>query len=247
MRLWYSKPITAAREGVFGKKHMLQQIEALEKRLRPDDPSKTRLPIPQNPITSALEMMRQKTKAELQTEHDRLANELYTSLVKFHSLLSNSEVGGKIDLGTNPKKIDWRNMSHAQAQCFKPEFTFQPEEITGFYISTSDNRLIMCIELSLERQSEAWSYIVASVMARSEYKAGCIEVDCVAGNGQITSAREAMKIMREGLRGATTSTDAQDLRNLVYSSNSLKEGQMLLEFAVGTLEKQLAPKPAGKK
>ena len=194
--------------------------------------------------------IRQNTMGELRIEHDKAADELHANLMKFHAVLSDPRVGGEVTLGTDPKKINWRNMSHAVAACFRPEFTFQREEITRFYITTDNDkaRNEMRIKIALERFHSDWSEVAFGVVVGSPFTPeGDVEIRCEADMAQVTAAREAMATLDEGLWGPTSISDAKDLRNLVRSSCVIKEGQMLLEFAVGVLEKQLSPKPARKK
>lgn len=214
----------------------LNTLENIEAKLR-KVPVKKQTPIEK--ISTKIDEA--KLKNDLKHEIRRKSNDLHKRIERFHKILSGKFFEGHVDLGTDPEKIDWESMPKAVADCFKPEFSFQPSEITKFRITTKDNRQSngeMEIAMQLERNGQWWSYVNVGAIVRDDYKSGTLFAHCSAAHGQVTEAREAMESLESSMWGRDQKFEDQQLSHLLHGKNTLDVTESVLQFAAVQAEKQ---------
>ena len=81
-----------------------------------------------------------KDRTTLARERDKMARNLHKKLEILQEIMKHPTIGGKLNLGTNVEMVNWSLMPQSVAKCFRPEFDYQPEEITQFYAQSSTNK-----------------------------------------------------------------------------------------------------------
>lgn len=146
---------------------------------------------------------------------------------------------GVIELSTNKDQIVWGNMSKRLEQAFKPEFTFQPEEITSFTISCSgkiESNGERHINIDLERNNEPWSYVHAGAILRENCTAPTLDVGSQAPNAQVRAARlglEALEAM------PVAKIEEGELSHLLNRQQDLSVLKDAISFAIAELESKM--------
>jgi len=184
-------------------------------------------------------------KAAFLKEIKSNAPRLYSRIQKLHDLLQHESFGGKIDLGTDPRKIDWDAMPPEVAACFKPEFKYQPKDITSFTISTElDATTGNSIKIDLKRQDSWWSQVHVGAIVRKDMIGGTSYIGCQAKEAQPKAAREAMAQLGAQLwqHGLTEGSEDKELPFIVKDVNELRLTEAVLVFAVGQLENRIGTK-----
>ena len=183
-------------------------------------------------------------KGELTREKNSKARNLHRRLDLFHRLMTHEKIGNnRINLGTNPETIDWETMPPEVAAYFQPEFDYQPEDITDFFITSKDYRHFngeLSILISLCRRDQWWSYVSAGVKVRRDYRGEATYVGCLAPSAQPKAAREARESLERSLWGDALGSDDQELPFLFHALNGLQLADAVLGFATTQLERQLA-------
>jgi hypothetical protein len=215
----------------------LNTLENIEAKLRSPQIKKKTL------LASAVEKIdAAKLKKDLSNEINKKSNDLHRRIERFHTILSNKFFEGYVNLGTDSEKIDWESMPKAVADCFKPEFLFQPSEITKFRITTKDERQSngeMGISMQLDRNGQWWSYVHVGAIVRDDYKSGTLYASCSASHGQVTEAREGMSALESSMWGDTQEYKDQHLPHLIHGKNALDLTESVLQFAATQAEKQV--------
>lgn len=145
---------------------------------------------------------------------------------------------GVIELSIDSDLIHWMHMSERLQQAFKPEFTFQPEEITSFTISCSgkiapnDERQI---NIDLKRNGEPWSHIQAGAIVRETYVGPTLNVGSEAPNAQVKAARLGLEALEAWPEASGGGGEAAFLKQ----QQELSILQDVLNFAVTELESRM--------
>lgn len=195
--------------------------------------------VPKSEKRESVELSKPEVR-NLKTEVIDKAKDLHTRLGMFHDLLT-GHFEGRVDLGTDVESINWDAMPQGVAACFKPEFSYQPDEITAFFISSKDNRRSngrIGTRISLERINKSWSEIQSGAIARERdgYHSGVTFISCKAPQAQPKEAREAMKSLDDALRRRDLNIkDSALMRSL----EELNFTESVLEFATSELERHM--------
>lgn len=152
-------------------------------------------------------------------------------LKRFGKILGNEPFNGRLELPTNPEEINWQHMGEALTACFKPEFEFQPEDITGFRLKYIDEPHISekALEIALDRNGMWWSTVKIGMIVRKDWISPTIYAGCIAGPGQVKAAREGL----ERIKPDYTKRDWQ--RDL----HTLEIFDQLFDFATRELQSQI--------
>ena len=178
-------------------------------------------------------------KKGMQKEINSKARKLHERIKELHTLLQHPWIGGKIDLGTDPAKINWDAMPKEIAACFRPEFAYQPGDITAFTISTElDATTGNTIKIDLKRLVLWWSQVYVGAIVRKDYISGTSSILCHSKEGQPRAAREAMEQLNAGLwrHDLTQESNDRQLPQLVHGVNDLRLTQRVFDFAMEILE-----------
>jgi len=142
---------------------------------------------------------------------------------------------GVIELSTKEDEIVWGNMSKRLEQAFKPEFTFQPEEITGFKMTCSGKtggNGERKIGIELERNGMPWSYIHAGAIVRDDYVAPSIYANSQTPIAQVKAARMGLEALKPGYKDCQEKKESE----LLHNQEELSILKEVLNFAVSELE-----------
>lgn len=180
---------------------------------------------------------------KLSREIHTVAPDLFQRLQKFQELLKHKAVGGRIDLGADVETIPWESMPKELAACFKPEFGYQPEEITGFGITVEGvtSNGAMSLNIDMQRNGRWWSYVRVGAIVREDYVSGSAYISCQSDQAQPKGARESMRKLNESLwrNDLTGKSDDKRLPQFVHGVLTLRFVDSVLKFAVGELERQV--------
>lgn len=181
---------------------------------------------------------------QLRRDNEKLAKDLNSRFTELGEIIKSKRFGGKLDLGVNPDEVSWESMPEELVSIFKPEFAFQPEEITSFCIEpklVSPGRV--GISIDLERNRSPWSYVTVEAIVRKDYVAGSSYVSCQSDISQVKAAREAMKSLNDSLWGRNpikeTKVSDQSRSLLTHSYNELVFGEKVLNFVVGEVKRRI--------
>jgi len=166
------------------------------------------------------------------------AEDLHSCLGMLHEVLTEG-FKNHLPLGEDPEQINWELMPRMIANCFRPEFDFQPEDITAFYISVRDDSTTgnRQVGLRLDRENRWWSCLDLGTIVRKDYSGGLSHIHCLAPIGQKREAREAMKELDSSLWGEESKdTRGRMLKRDVRELGLLEE---FLGFVVGEMERQI--------
>jgi len=145
-------------------------------------------------------------ESQIQEEHSMTERELKREVRRLHGaiekvgkILAVSGLEGKVSLGTDVEEIRWDLMGANTAGYFRPEFEFQPEDITDFYIKyeTGQQGGYHGLVIRLKRNDRHWSTISANAFNRKSdnYISPSTHISCQAPQAQVAAARH----VREGL------------------------------------------------
>lgn len=173
------------------------------------------------------------------------ALDLHSRLGLFREILTKDRFNNRLNLGTDVESINWDAMPEDIANCFKPEFDYQPKEITDFYITTYDtNAGGLDIRLQLDRNDIWWSTISAGSVVQNmgniiggNYYSGDVFLHCYARHAQLKEAREAMDLLNESL----WEKDQRHInsKNMYHSLESLQIAESILEFSTAEIRRQV--------
>lgn len=173
----------------------------------------------------------------LQKDKNKLAKDLKNRFTELGEILESKRFGGKLDLGVNLDEISWKSMPEELVNIFKPEFAFQPEEITSFRIEPKNvNPGEVGISINLKRNKCPWSHVIVGAIVRDDYVGGSTFISCQSDVSQVKAAREAMKSLDDSLWGRNPS-------QLVHSYNELVFGEKVLNFVVGEVKRRIQDIP----
>jgi len=174
---------------------------------------------------------------QLRKDNDELAIDLKNRFTELGEIIKSKRFGGELDLGVNPDEINWKSMPGDLVNIFKPEFAFQPEEITSFCIKpTTASPEGVGIRIDLKRNKSYWSHVLVEAIVRKDYVAGSSYISCESDISQVKAAREAMQFLNDSLWGRNPS-------QLVRSYNELVFGEKVLNFVVGEVKRRIQDIP----
>jgi hypothetical protein len=148
--------------------------------------------------------------------------------VMIHPIINN-----RLNLGSSVEEVNWDLIPERLVACFKPEFEYRPEEITGLYISSEESVALdgeRSLKITLERNGEWWSYVSAGAIVRNDFHGGTTFARCSAEHDQPKLAREAMKALKDFMCEEESLT-MNDINELEFCNEMLK-------FATTELERQ---------
>ena len=211
-----------------------------------------------NPMSGRAEAgksLSKKDRAAMARKRDKMAVALHTELDILREIMEHETVGGKLNLGTKVEEVNWALMPESVARCFRPEFDYQPEEITEFSAEYSDRGVDgqRSIEIRGSRNGQWWSYVeVGSIVRR---KAGLLSglecmgsafIDCYAPQAQPKAAREAMRELDESLwldASGRRIEEKSQLPFIVNDINELRLGEDLLNFVMAEIQNRIQTTP----
>lgn len=185
---------------------------------------------------------------KLRRENTQSAKDLKTRIGALGEILGSEIFEGRLELGVNPKEIDWIQMPEPVKNIFKPEFSYQPEDITDFGITTGRDGCLGSADLriSLYRREMPWIYIVANAIVRPKYASSSVSVICQHSPSQIKEGREAIQVLEKSLfvdndeiERLVRSEDGEEAGQLIRSLKSLELGGEILNFVAGQVRKRI--------
>jgi len=177
---------------------------------------------------------------KIRRELRQKTEDLHNRLMLVSKILNDKKFNNKLDLGTNPKKINWDEMPKEIADCFRPEFGYQADEITSFAISSKreESNGEISLQIGLNRNNQWWSYIGAGAIVRQGYTSGTEYIGCQAKLAQPKKAREAMEALDKSLWEKGRKGENDPLTQERHGLNSLELAESLLQFTASELEKR---------
>jgi hypothetical protein len=166
------------------------------------------------------------------------AIKLHSELGSLSEILNYPEIGGKLDLGTDPDQISWDKMPEGLAGCFRPEFDFQPDEISGFSVRSSEDSSTGSrgLDFRMERNKFPWSSVTVDVYNRRDYKSGSVDAHCQSKHGQVKKARDAMDELEDRMWHAGSENVDSSFR---YGINSLNYVNDIMNYVGFEISKRL--------
>jgi hypothetical protein len=218
---------------------LVGKIPAIRKALKKGLPASMREPTVEETQETQVKEEYPMTERELEREVKRLHGVIKDT----GEILAVPGLDGKLSLGTDVEEIRWDLMGANIAGYFRPEFEFQPEDITDFYIKYKSGQEggQQGLEICLDRMGSWWSYIIAEAYNRKDdgYISPSITILCSSDHGQIAAARR----VREDLddyptrRGGQIDTFLKEIKNLGLVTE-------VVSFTIASLEqtaKQACP------
>lgn len=180
---------------------------------------------------------------QLRAENKKLAKDLNKRFTEIEGILNSEEFGGKIDLGLDASEIKWENMPEEIENIFRPEFTFQPEDITSFSIMPSrSGDKEAGVRIALDRGEGWWNYISISAIARKDYYSGSSFIHCKADIAQVKESREARKLLNDSLWNKDNVPNDKsniETRLLIHGNNQLVFSEKVLEFVIKEIKDRI--------
>ncbi|MFH0840929.1 MAG: hypothetical protein V1865_03060 [bacterium] len=174
-------------------------------------------------------------------EEKSLAIDLHAQLKKFQELLGDERFKGKLELGNPQSESRWNvTMPEEVAACFKPEFSFQADEITEVSLRIDDSNKInggLSLHLELKRNNQSWIVASFGALTRNNCHCGTNYLDCLAPQAQMSEGRKAIENLQAKLRGSVKENYGN------YSLNCLRLTDRMLDFAVKETVRQLKQSP----
>ena len=191
-----------------------------------------------------------KDRTTLARERDRMARNLHKKLGILQEIMKHPTIGGKLNLGTNVEMVNWSLMPQSVAKCFRPEFDYQPEEITQFYAQSSDLNAgeERFVGIHLDRNGLWWSYVQAgSIVRRKNGRLSRLEcmggtyISCYASQAQPKAAREAMGEIHHSLSLDSSGREPEggELQFIIIDINELRLGEDILNFVMGEIQNRM--------
>ena len=91
-----------------------------------------------NPPVIEPQRLSKKETGKINKDIKKRAKKLHGNIREL-GLFVNEHFNGVIDLGTDVESINWSEIPPEIASCFRPEFSYQPEDITSFKITFRTN------------------------------------------------------------------------------------------------------------
>lgn len=159
---------------------------------------------------------------------------LHRTIKDIGEILATSGLEDGLNLGTDVETIRWDLMGRNLAGVFKPEFEFQPEDITRFSIvpSTGQDGGYHGLKISLERRGRWWSYISAEAYNRKSdgYTSPSISIHCHAKEAQVAAARQTVEQLK-----AWPQADIEDEKLLLKDIKNLGLLTEVVNFTLAQL------------
>ena len=144
---------------------------------------------------------------------------------------------GTINLSTEVDSINWSGMPQEVASCFRPEFDYQPEEITSFsVVFHSNSNGCELIGINLTRNGKTWSEIGAGACYQGGQYTTILKSRCIAPQAQKRSARRAMKSLEFPTRPNEIHPEVD---SMVQTQYKLDISSAILGFTINEIEKYI--------
>ena len=194
--------------------------------------------------------LRRKDRIALARERDRMARDLHKKLGLLQEIMKHPTIGGKLNLGTNVETVNWSLMPESVAKCFRPEFDYQPEEITQFYAQSSDMSAgeERFVGIYLDRNGSWWSHVQAgSIVRRKNGRLSRLDcmgyayIECNASQAQPQAAREAMGGIKHSLslHSSGREPEGEELGFIISDINKLRLGEDILSFVMAGIQNRI--------
>ena len=200
--------------------------------------------------------MGKKDRILLARRRDRMAMNLHKELGILQKIMKHETIGGKLNLGTKVEEVNWALMPESVAKCFKPEFDYQPEEITEFYVEYSDHGAEgeRSVGIHLSRNRLWWSYVQAGSLVRRKGGPlsglecmGSAYMSCRASEAQPKAAREAMSELNQSLwlDSSGRSPEGKELPYIINDINEFRLGEDILNFVMAEIQNRIQSSQMG--
>ncbi len=190
-----------------------------------------------NPPVIEPEGLSRKETRKIEKGIKKRAKKLHKNISALRELVK-EHFDGTIDLETDVERINWSEMPPEIAACFRPEFDYQPEDITSFKITfRSGTTGGEAIEIRLKRLDSWWAKVGTGVYYRKDYHSDNLRASCEASQAQIRPAREAMKNLNHYIWD--DETIHVDDKSLLKTQYGLQISEAFFEFTIGEIKRQV--------